>query len=190
MNINLIIAENLNRLRNEQNLSLGKLAELSNVSKVMLSQIEKGNTNPTINTIWKIAKGLKVPYTSLLEKQQHDTYVIKKSNIAPQLDEEGHYRLYCYYPNTPQCNFELFQMELDEGHQYISVGHSKKSQEYIMVLEGELTLQVNDETFIVNANDSISFTASTKHIYVNSGHGTLKTVITNFYPSNNNVKNI
>lgn len=182
MNINLTIAENLNRLRNEQNLSLGKLSELSDVSKVMLSQIEKGDTNPTINTIWKIAKGLKVPYTSLLEKQQYDTNVIKRSDIVAQFTDEGYYRLYCYYPNTPHRNFELFQMELDEGCHYTSVGHSKKSQEYIMVLEGELTLEVNNETFIVNANDTISFTASTKHLYFNSGHGTLKAAITNFYP--------
>lgn len=63
MNINSIIAENLKTLRTERNLSLGQLAELSGISKVMLSQIEKGDTNPTINTLWKIAKGLKVPYT-------------------------------------------------------------------------------------------------------------------------------
>ncbi len=59
MNINSIIAENLKTLRTERNLSLGQLAELSNISKVMLSQIEKGDTNPTINTLWKIANGLK-----------------------------------------------------------------------------------------------------------------------------------
>ncbi|EQG75728.1 helix-turn-helix family protein [Clostridioides difficile DA00165] len=55
MSINTVIAKNLNRLRNERNLSLGQLAELSGVSKVMLSQIEKGDSNPTVNTIWKIA---------------------------------------------------------------------------------------------------------------------------------------
>jgi transcriptional regulator with XRE-family HTH domain len=51
-----MIAENLKRLRLERNLSLGQLAELFDVSKVMISQIKKGDINPTINTIWKIAK--------------------------------------------------------------------------------------------------------------------------------------
>ena len=69
MDINQIIAENLRRLRTERNLSLGQLSTLSEVSKVMLSQIEKGETNPTINTVWKIANGLKVTYTMLLEQQ-------------------------------------------------------------------------------------------------------------------------
>ncbi|QUH21021.1 helix-turn-helix domain-containing protein [Alkaliphilus sp. B6464] len=182
MNINLIIAENLKRLRNERNLSLSQLAELSALSKVILSQIEKGETNPTINTIWKIAAGLNVPYTSLLERQQQDTYVIKKSDIASQAANDGQYRLYCYYSNTPHRNFELFQMELDEGCRYSSVGHPEKSEEYLMVLEGQLTLEVNNETFILGADDTITFSAATKHVYFNSGKGILKTSIVNFYP--------
>ncbi|VBB08338.1 Hypothetical protein LUCI_3682 [Lucifera butyrica] len=183
MDINLIIADNLKRLRNERNLSLGRLSELSDVSKVMLSQIERGETNPTINTIWKIAIGLNVPYTSLLEQQEQNAHVIKKSDIVSQFTDDGQYRLYCYYSNTPHRNFELFQMELNEGCRYTSVGHSEKSEEYLMVLEGELTLEVNHETFILHADDTIAFSASTKHAYFNSGKGILKTVIMNFYPA-------
>ncbi len=181
MNINLIIAENLKRLRKERNLSLSQLATLSDISKVMLSQIEKGETNPTINTIWKIATGLSVPYTSLLEQQQQDAYIIKKVNISPQTTNDEQYRLYCYYSNTPHRNFELFQMELDEGCTYTAVGHSEKSEEYIMVLEGQLTLEVNNESFILNADDTITFSATSKHVYTNSGKGILKTAIINFY---------
>ncbi|WP_129595770.1 helix-turn-helix domain-containing protein [Anaerophilus nitritogenes] len=183
MNINSIIAENLKTLRTERNLSLGQLAELSNVSKVMLSQIEKGDTNPTINTLWKIANGLKIPYTSLLEQKEHNTCMIRKIDLNPQVAKEGHYRVYCYYTNTPYRNFEFFQIELDEGYSYKSVGHSKKSEEYIMVLEGELTLKVNNKIYTLNPNDSISFPASNQHIYINSGKGTLKATITNFYPA-------
>ena len=66
MNFNDIISANLKKLRTDGNLSLGQLSELSGVSKVMLSQIEKGESNPTINTIWKIANGLQVTYTSYI----------------------------------------------------------------------------------------------------------------------------
>ena len=182
MEANQIIAGNLKKLRLERNLSLGQLAELSEVSKVMLSQIEKGDTNPTINTIWKIANGLKVPYTALLEQQEDDTTIVKKSEIAIQTGDNKHYRIFCYYPNTPQRNFELFQIELDAGHSYTSIGHSEKSQEYIMVLEGNLHLAVNNETYDLHPDDTICFTASAKHIYTSNGTETLKAVIINFYP--------
>lgn len=183
MNVNLIVAENLRRLRLERNLSLGQLSAVCDVSKVMLSQIEKGDTNPTINTVWKIANGLKVPYTALLEQQANDTAVVKKTEAAVQTGEEGHYRIYCYYPNTPHRNFELFQMELDAGQSYVSIGHAEKSQEYIMVLEGELNLTVNNQSYSLHPNDTISFTASAKHIYTSSGDIPLKSVIINYYPA-------
>ena len=58
MDLGKIIGENLRRLRTERNLSLGQLAKTSEISKGILSEIEKGNSNPTINTILKIADGL------------------------------------------------------------------------------------------------------------------------------------
>ncbi|MCI1953124.1 MAG: XRE family transcriptional regulator [Clostridiales bacterium] len=182
MKVNQIIAQNLKKLRLERNFSLGQLAELSQVSKVMLSQIEKGDTNPTINTIWKIANGLKVPYTALLQQQEDDTVIVKKSEIAMQTGDDKHYRIFCYYPNTPQRNFELFQIELDAGYSYTSIGHSEKNQEYIMVLEGNLQLTVNNKTYDLHPDDTICFTASAKHIYTSNGAEELKAVIINFYP--------
>lgn len=180
-NINTIIATNLKKLRTERNLSLGQLSELSNISKVMLSQIEKNDSNPTINTIWKIASGLNVPYTALLEKEKENIQVVKHSDAVTQIDEKKQYQLYCYFPNTPHRNFELFQMELNENCKYESIGHSKKSEEYIMVLKGELTIQISGKTFILNENDTITFDATKKHSYINTGETTLRTMIINFY---------
>ncbi|MCH3927031.1 MAG: helix-turn-helix domain-containing protein [Atopobiaceae bacterium] len=64
MDISQILGQNLHRLRTERQLSLGQLAEKSGLSKVMLSQIEKGTSNPTVNTLWKIANGLGVSYSA------------------------------------------------------------------------------------------------------------------------------
>ncbi|MGD8190697.1 helix-turn-helix domain-containing protein [Brevibacillus ginsengisoli] len=181
MNLNLVIAQNLKRLRLERNLSLGQLAELSEVSKVMLSQIEKGDTNPTINTIWKIAKGLNVPYTVLIDKHEQNTTVIKKTEAKEQSSKDGTYRVYCYYGNTPQRNFELFLLEMDSGATYTSVGHSEKSQEYITVLEGELVLSTNNEDYVLKKEDSISFSSAVPHTYKSCGETTLKAMVINFY---------
>ncbi|OPL07589.1 MAG: DNA-binding protein [delta proteobacterium ML8_F1] len=182
MNINLIIAENLKRLRQERNLSLGQLAAASTLSKVMLSQIEKGEANPTINTLWKIATGLNVPYTALLEQQDKKPHIIRKKDIPQQQSPDKAYTLFNYYPNTPERNFELFQMELQEGSFHTSVGHPEKSEEYLLVLEGKLTLKVRLRTFHLEAADAITFSAEGEHTYHNTGSGTLKTIIINYYP--------
>lgn len=181
MNLNTIIAANLKRLRLERNLSLGQLAELSDVSKVMLSQIEKGDSNPTINMLWKIANGLKVPYTVLIDEQDNDPEYISRQQRKEQHDSNGHYRIYRYYNNTPRRNFELFMIELDPGTEHTSVGHSEKSQEYIVVLEGSLCLITNDREHHLNKEDSICFPSTNSHTYVNKGDCVMKSIIINYY---------
>lgn len=67
-NINLILSKNLKYLRNERKLSLDKLADLTGISKTMLGQIERGESNPSITTVWKIANGLKISFTALINE--------------------------------------------------------------------------------------------------------------------------
>ena len=68
MEITSRIAANAKRLREEKKLTLDAAANLTGVSRSMLAQIEKGEVNPTISVLWKIANGLKVPYTRLMEE--------------------------------------------------------------------------------------------------------------------------
>ena len=82
MNLNNIIGENLKRLRTERNLSLSKLSEICGVSKVMLGQIERGESNPTINTIWKIANGFKLPYTVLIDEPIKPHVLVRPSGTS------------------------------------------------------------------------------------------------------------
>ena len=63
--MNLIVARNIKRLREEKKLSMDELAKLSGVSKSMLALIEKGDGNPTLGILWKIANGLGVPFDEL-----------------------------------------------------------------------------------------------------------------------------
>ena len=108
MELGKVIAINLKQLRTERNLTLGQLSKISGISKAMLSDIEKGNSNPTINTIWKIANGLNVPYTRLMDEIEKEATVIRRSEPVMQTGETEHYRVYCYFRSTPLRNFELF----------------------------------------------------------------------------------
>ena len=55
------IGERLKEIRNTRQLTLDDVAELTGVSKPMLGQIERGQSSPTINILWKISTGLKIP---------------------------------------------------------------------------------------------------------------------------------
>lgn len=170
-----IIAYNLKRLRKERNLSLGRLAEMAGVSKVMLSQLEKGSANPTINTIWKITGALHLPYSSLLEMPESGVIHVEKKNVH-ELEEAG-YHIFNYYAKDAERNFELYQVEMDEGCVHSSVGHSTDSTEYIMLVEGQMILEVNGESYQLNADDGFCFNAAVPHVYRHVGKGKAKMVM-------------
>ncbi|MGC5328390.1 helix-turn-helix domain-containing protein [Brevibacillus sp. SYSU BS000544] len=168
MNLNDVISSNLKKLRNERNLSLGQLSELSGVSKVMLSQIEKGESNPTINTIWKIASGLKVPYTKLIDEAIDQAVVIRKPDTKVQFENNDSFRSYCYYTSNPNRDFEFFTVEMEPNSSRESDGHLPKTQEYLLVIKGELTLKINTQEYVLKEGDSITFDCSFPHSYVNN----------------------
>ena len=165
MNLNDIIATNLKRLRAERGLSLGRLAELSGVSKVMLSQIEKGESNPTINTLWKIAAGLQVSYTKLIDEQIEAPLIIRKEESA-LVDHDG-YRVYHYSTANPARDFEFFNSELDAGGEFTSEGHGHNTHEYVLVTKGEMILIYGGEEYLLQEGDFIHFDCTLPHTYRN-----------------------
>jgi quercetin dioxygenase-like cupin family protein len=148
----------------------------------MLSQIENGETNPTINTIWKIAKGLNVPYTRLIDKAKDLTVVVRRSSCAALNTDETFHRVVCYFATSPTRNFELFKSELDTGGVHESVGHSERSEEYILVSKGELTVEIGDSRYVLAEGDAVSFDATGRHAYINSGEGGAEYIVINYYP--------
>lgn len=70
-----MIGKNIQRIRTSRKLTLNVLSERSGVSKAMLSQIESDKVNPTVATVWKIAKGLNVELNDLLEGIDEPTRV-------------------------------------------------------------------------------------------------------------------
>lgn len=183
MELGKIIALNLKELRTGRNLSLGQLSKISGISKAMLSDIEKGSSNPTINTIWKIANGLNVPYTKLMDGIEKEATVIRKSEPAVQSGETEHYRVYCYFGSTPVRNFELFYVELDPKSSNVSIGHSENAQEYIYIIQGELLLETETGNYTLAEGDALTFDSSIGHTYLNRKDILLTFIVINFYPS-------
>src|SRR5215475_11842708 len=73
-----IVGKNLKRLRSKRGLSLEKLAQASGVSRAMLGQVELGQSAPTINVLWKIARALGVPFSALISSTgSNGTLVLK-----------------------------------------------------------------------------------------------------------------
>ncbi|MFB5674579.1 helix-turn-helix domain-containing protein [Paenibacillus terreus] len=181
--INFILAKNLKSLRDSRKLSLDKVAELTGISKTMLGQIERGESNPSISTVWKIANGLKISFTSLIHEPQPETTVVNKEEIQPLQEDQGKYRIYPFFPFEDGRHFEMYSIEIDRGGFLASEPHSQGTEEFITVFDGELAVRIDDEEFTVKSGDSIRFRADKPHTYHNSGSGMVKMSMVIHYPS-------
>lgn len=167
--MNMIVAKNIKRLREENKLSLDELAKLSGVSKSMLAQIERGGGNPTISTLWKISNGLKVPFDALTVRPESPYEIVKTAEIQPLLEDGGKVKNYSIFPDNENRRFAVYYLELDAGSYWESEPHLKGTTEFITIFAGRLEICADGQSFVVEKGESIRFRADTAHSYKNIG---------------------
>ncbi|MFH1157261.1 MAG: XRE family transcriptional regulator [Pseudomonadota bacterium] len=159
------ISSNLKGYRESRNLSLDQLSDLTGVSKSMLRQIETGQSNPTIATIWKIANGLRVSFTSLLRKPIIEANVKSFCQERPLTAESEHYRVFPLIPFDPQRPNEMYYIEVDPGTVFHGEPHKGNVYEYVFVTRGSLEIVVDGKAFSVNEKEFLQFQADCPHEY-------------------------
>ncbi len=162
------IGKILKRIRAERDLTLDNVASLTGVSKTMLGQIERGVSVPTVSVLWKIAKGLQISLSTLLNEpvQQYEPVEILR-DLKPVYDEDNGMILYNIFPFNPLSGFECFYIILEPGTRHPSDPHRSAAEEYIIVTEGTLKLQLEQQTFTLVAPAKINFHANIRHCYLN-----------------------
>lgn len=166
--MNSVIGNNLKEIRTRRDLSLDNVARLTGVSKAMLGQIERGQSSPTISTLWKIATGLKVSFSSLIEEENEDLKIINQEEINPIIEDNERMRLYPIFPFDANKGFEIFTIELEPGCNHISTPHNEGVEEYIIVTEGEIEMKINDKLYKLKKGNSIRFMGNRPHEYNNT----------------------
>jgi len=165
--LNLIIGNKLKDIRNKRKLSLDEVTKLTGVSKAMLGQIERGQSNPTVSTLWKISTGLKVSFSLFIDENQDDLKVIDQNDISPIIEDNNRMKLYPIFPFDANKGFEIFTIELEPDCNHISTPHNDGVEEYIIVTEGKIEININDKKYILQKGNSIKFMANTPHSYKN-----------------------
>ena len=170
--MNMIVAKNIKRLREEHKLSMDELVRLSGVSKSMLAQIERGDGNPTISTLWKISNGMKVPFDALTVRPKSPYEIVKTAEIQPLLEDGGKVRNYSLFPDNENRRFAVYYLELEEGSYWESEPHLRGTTEFITIFTGKIEILADGQSFIVEKGESIRFRADTIHSYKNIGNET------------------
>lgn len=176
------IAENLRRLRGEKRLSLDDVARFTGVSKSMLGQIERRASNPTIQTVWRIANGLRISLSGLLRLPENETEIVRTAEISPVVGDSGRFRVYSLFPFHEETRFEILSVEMDEGAFSASEAHTPGTLEYLLATEGRTAVRLGEEERILAAGDSLRYRADRPHAYRNAGPGRAGFRMVMFYP--------
>lgn len=183
MDINGIVGQNLRALREQKKLSLEAVAKLSGVSKSMLGQIERGLVSPTVTTLWKIAGGLRVTFTELVERPTGRFEVTLRRETAPLPADGGHYRNWPVLPFGSQRRFEMYYIEIDPGHALAASAHPAGTEEFITLFAGRLQVEVAGNTLTVEQpGDALRFLADTAHRYQSTGSEMCRLSMVLYYP--------
>lgn len=167
MNITNAIAANTKRIREQKKLTLDTAASVTGVSRSMLAQIEKGEVNPTISVLWKIANGYKVSFTSLVEEKDDAVSVIRLADTQLLKEDEGRYQNYPIFAFDEQRLFETYRIVIEAGGSLSAQPHLKGAVEYITVFSGCVTITVAGDQVQLSKGDSIRFHADVPHAYEN-----------------------
>ncbi len=165
------LAQTLKSLRQDRQWSLHQAAKHTGVSKAMLGQIERGESSPTVATLWKIATGFNVPFSTFLEAEQsRQPLLLHRQGSLPAYDPANAYmRVTPLFPFDPQLGFDIFRIELAVGAHSESSAHETGVIEHVIVLEGELELYAEGVWHSLQTGEAIRFQADQPHAYRNSG---------------------
>lgn len=172
MDVTSVVAANAKAIREEKKLTLDGAAAATGVSRSMLAQIEKGEVNPTISVLWKIANGYKVSFTSLVERHGEKVCLVRAGELTPLLEDQGRYENYPIFPFEEGNLFETYRIVIKPGGTLSARPHLAGAEEYITVFTGTLELQVGEEHYDLREGDSIRFRADVPHCYENPGQAT------------------
>lgn len=163
------VAELLRAVRKEQRLTLDDLAQRSGVSRSMLSQIERGESNPTLATLWNLTQALGVDFAGLLggegEKREAGGHVERlAAQRTPTIDSQGERcRLRILSPPALAGSIEWYELQLDSGGALVSDAHAPGCMEHLTVLEGRIGVQSGLREEQGEAGDTLRYRADVGH---------------------------
>jgi transcriptional regulator with XRE-family HTH domain len=167
------IGSRVRALREAMDLSLRDLAERSGVSAPMLSQVERGETSPTLAVAGRIAAGLELSLSQLLRLDEGGHVVVTRSADRRTRRRSGH-TLEELTPALPGQRADVSVHTLAPG---AATGapddpplHEPGSRETAVVLEGSIDLFVDGERHELGADDSVTFDADLPHHFENNGN--------------------
>lgn len=152
--------------RQLRGMSLRALASAAGVSSSFLSQLENGRTNASIASLRKIASALGVSPAQLLDSGAGHTRGVLKAADRPHLPLDGAEKYVISLP--PLRNLEVYSGVFSPGSSTGAEPYAHgNGQEFLIVVAGSVVMELAEERYTLDKDDSIEFLSSVPHRVVN-----------------------
>jgi transcriptional regulator with XRE-family HTH domain len=173
------IGNRLRILRHERRMTLLELAAATDLSPSTLSLVERGRTTPSIHSIIAIANALNVTISDLISTDQSDEerIVVRASDQPFMNTAQNVMRRVLREDRSRGISLAIDEYEPHAGSSLKSGDHS--GFEYDFVLEGILTVELDNMTYKLRAGDLIAFESGRPHRFWNNGAKRVRTLSIN-----------
>lgn len=159
-----LLPARLKDARRAKGLSLDAVAKLSGVSRSMVSQIERGESSPTISTLWNLTKALHVDFAGLLEDDHESHIEVLRSSDVPAIDNHGTgCSIRILSPPEEAGRHEVYDLRFSQDGVLNSLPHAQGAREHLTVIEGRLTVTSEDAVELLSEGDTARYAADVAH---------------------------
>jgi transcriptional regulator with XRE-family HTH domain len=151
-----MVGERIRQRRKELGYSLRQLGARTNLTASFLSQVENNRSSPSLVSLQRIATALEVPMFAFLNGAHQPSPIIRAGE-RPQLDFCN--ADICYELTTRHLGGQLMAVviHVQPGGRRIAEPLSKPTDELMHVLRGQLSITVDDQTYILDPGDTICY---------------------------------
>ena len=136
----------------------------------MVVNVEQGAANPSVGTLLRISDALGVGLPALVELPRPRPVTVTRNGGGAALwsSESGGLGVLVAGTESPDV-VELWDWTLGAGDHHVSEAHSRGTKELLQVQQGTVTVEVADESFVLESGDAVSFPGDVAHSYANPG---------------------
>ena len=179
------LGQTILRLRTADKMSLGDLSQSSGVAKSMISQIEKNETNPSLATLSRLSQALGTSVEAMVSQGgSDDSALVEKTEIqdTPLLKStDGLCELRIIGSIDTVQWVQWYDFQAQPGGVLESSPHPDGSVENLTILQGEVLVEVEDESWIAKAGETLRYRADRPHKITNTGtkpvHATMVNIL-------------
>ncbi|WP_199440118.1 helix-turn-helix domain-containing protein [Umezawaea beigongshangensis] len=158
-----VIAASLRRERERAGLSLSELAKRAGIAKSTLSQLESGNGNPSVETLWALGVALDVPFSRLVDPPVARVRVIRAGEGPSIRAEHSDYRTTLLASCPPGARRDVYLFTLEPGPARDSEPHGRGSVEHLIVSTGRLLAGLRDDPVELGPGDYLVYPGDLPH---------------------------